>query len=662
MKTNKPTSMRLTGGMVNVQAAKEEGGLPTFRMTAYTGGAMRLWGFYRPVVIDLSGLQAGKNLPALREHDADRIVGHHTNIEIKPSAIIAEGVFSGGNAESETIINAGKNGYPWQSSIGADNLQVERVEAGNNVTVNGKVFAGPVDVVRKARLREISFVTLGADGDTEAAIQASFYEGDAIMAEVNSEEKPAVVVPEVKAAKPAAPAVVIDEEAIRASAERHAQAAFNRMSRIRDIAAEFGDPIVKDKDGKDIKLSAKAMAENWTEEATELAARRLHRPQQSSYQGGNFAGATDRRILEAAVCQSLRAGKIEKDFTGPELEAAHKAYKGRIGLQEMLLEAARANGYEGRFFRASEHRNILRAAFSTNDIDGILSNTANKFLMAAFDAVDGVWRQVTATRAVNDFKTITGYRLTGSLQYEKVGNGGEIKHGSMAETSYTNRAETYAKMSAITRQDQINDDLGALNAIPARLGRGAGLKINDVFWTAFMDNSSFFASGNSNYFTGATTTLGYSSLDTAVQKFKKQVDEDSKPVAFQPAILLVPSELAVTAFDLVAGNETRTGDTTASTITKATTSNFFRGKYQVYDTPYLSNSSYTGYSTTAWYLLANPMDCPVIETVFLDGKEAPTIESSDADFDTLGIQMRGYHDFGVTKQEYRGGVKSKGAA
>ena len=88
-----------------------------------------------------------KNLPALREHDADRIVGHHTNIEIKPSAIIAEGVFSGGNAESETIINAGKNGYPWQSSIGADSLQVERVEAGNNVTVNGKVFAGPVDVV-----------------------------------------------------------------------------------------------------------------------------------------------------------------------------------------------------------------------------------------------------------------------------------------------------------------------------------------------------------------------------------------------------------------------------------------------------------------------------------------------------------------------------------
>ena len=101
--------MRLTGGMVNVLEAAAGESLPKFRTTAYTGGAMRLTGFYRPVVVDLSGLTAGKNLPALREHDADRIVGHHTNIEIKPSAIIAEGVFSGGNAESETIINAGKN-------------------------------------------------------------------------------------------------------------------------------------------------------------------------------------------------------------------------------------------------------------------------------------------------------------------------------------------------------------------------------------------------------------------------------------------------------------------------------------------------------------------------------------------------------------------------
>ena len=44
----------------------------------------------------------------------------------------------------------------------------------------------------------------------------------------------------------------------------------------------------------------------------------------------------------------------------------------------------------------------------------------------------------------------------------------------------------------------------------------------------------------------------------------------------------------------------------------------------------------------------------------LDGQEAQTVETSDADFNMLGIRMRGYHDFGVNLQDPRGGVKSKG--
>jgi hypothetical protein len=45
---------------------------------------------------------------------------------------------------------------------------------------------------------------------------------------------------------------------------------------------------------------------------------------------------------------------------------------------------------------------------------------------------------------------------------------------------------------------------------------------------------------------------------------------------------------------------------------------------------------------------------------FLNGQEAPTIESAEADFNVLGVQMRGYHDFGVNLQDNRGGVKSAG--
>jgi hypothetical protein len=39
----------------------------------------------------------------------------------------------------------------------------------------------------------------------------------------------------------------------------------------------------------------------------------------------------------------------------------------------------------------------------------------------------------------------------------------------------------------------------------------------------------------------------------------------------------------------------------------------------------------------------------------------PTVESADADFNQLGVQFRGYYDFGVALQEFRGGVRSAGS-
>ena len=55
-------------------------------------------------------------------------------------------------------------------------------------------------------------------------------------------------------------------------------------------------------------------------------------------------------------------------------------------------------------------------------------------------------------------------------------------------------------------------------------------------------------------------------------------------------------------------------------------------------------------------------DLPVIEVAFLNGQESPVIETAEADFNVLGVRMRGYHDFGVALQDPRGGVRCKGEA
>jgi phage major head subunit gpT-like protein len=211
-------------------------------------------------------------------------------------------------------------------------------------------------------------------------------------------------------------------------------------------------------------------------------------------------------------------------------------------------------------------------------------------------------------------------------------------------------------MLSIDRRDIINDDLGAITTVPRKLGRGSGLKINDVFWATFLDNAAFFKTGNNNYLSGADTVLGMEGLTKAEVAFMDQVDSDGKPIGIMPAIMLVPTALSAMATQLYKSVELR--DTTSST--KYPVANPHQGKFRTEVSRYLSNSHYTGNSSKAWYLLADPGDLPVIEVAFLNGQEAPTIETTEADFSVLGMLLRGVHDFGIACQDPRAGVKAKG--
>ncbi|MFO0082826.1 MAG: hypothetical protein ACK55O_09450, partial [Phycisphaerales bacterium] len=149
---------------------------------------------------------------------------------------------------------------------------------------------------------------------------------------------------------------------------------------------------------------------------------------------------------------------------------------------------------------------------------------------------------------------------------------------------------------------------------------------------------------------------GIDGLTKGEVAFMDLVDSDGKPTGVMPAIMLVPTALSAMGTQLYKSVELR--DTTANT--KFPVANPHQGKFRIEVSRYLANTIYNGNSAKAWYLLADPNDLPVIEVAFLDGKESPTVESSEADFNMLGIRMRGYHDFGVNLQDPRGGVKSKG--
>lgn len=702
--SHEPVTIRLASPLVarfaaettvELKASEGEAKRPSFSMTAYTGAPVVVAGFYAPVVLDLSGLRvASQEIPILFGHDMARIVGQSDTVKIDGTGVRLTGIVTGDNADAAEVTSQARNGFKWRASVGASVLRREFVEAGKKVTVNGRELSGPIIVSRETELLEVSFVAIGADNATSAAVAASRSLGnpsgdrdmgfddwlkakgfdpaalsDTQMASLrlayDADQKTTAGSKTTAAASQTPPADAFE----RMVAENRAN--LERQSRINDIAARW----IADRPGQidDIERIAKAaLASPKTEpDQFELALLRDLRPTGgmviASHNGRNEAMGP--KILEAAICRAGNLATLEDDFDERTLEAAHKHYPHGIGLCEVMLVVARQNGYTG--LSASDLRGLMRhafapnvranAGFSTLDISGILSSAANKFVRPAFEAVEATWRTISGVRNLRDFKTHTTYSLTGDMMYEKVGAGGEIKHGTLGDESYTLRADTYGKMLAITRKDLINDDLGALTAVPRRLGRGAALKINDVFWTEFLaDVSTFYTSGRGNYFEGAATNLQSSSLKTAVEKFRRQTDPDGKPLGIQPAILVVPPELEITADELMTSTMVNTGG--AATTEKVPNRNVWTGKFRIAMSTYLSNSSYTGYSTTAWFLLADPNDLPVIEIGFLNGRDMPVIDSADADFNTLGIQFRGYHDFGVAKQEYRAGVRSKGAA
>jgi len=683
VKNPEPRELDLTASLtIEAAEAPPEGGVGKprnrrFTMVAYTGGSMRIAGFSYPVVVDLAGLDLARaSFPVFVGHqqDPDYLLGQADRVEVVGTNLVASGDVIDVAPKARQVVEAHDRGFRWQASIGALVLAREFVPEGRTVNVNGSALSGPFIVARKAELGEISFVFSGADRNTSATIAAGKAGKENAIMDENVKDNTDVVegkepsAPEGKeqtgaekieaqagtatGAPDAGAAVMTDPVAdmrARAAAEQERIAAVRKVCGSGDQHAE---------------IAAKAIAQGWDVTRTELEVLRANRPKAPAAHvpDNTMTGA----VLEAAcmLTGGVKGDDLQASYGEKAVDAADKRFRGGIGLQELLLEAAWANGYDGRNFRDS--RGVLRFAFrpdvqagwSTIDIGGILSNVANKFLLEGFFSVERTWRNICAVRNVSDFKTVTSYRLIGRDQYEIVAPGGELKHGTLGEESYTNKADTYGLLLAIDRRDIINDDLGAITTVPRKLGRGSGLKINDIFWTVFLANSGFFKTANKNYLTGTDTVLSIDGLTKAEVAFLDQVDSDGKPIGIMPAIVLVPTALSAIGTMLYKSLEIR--DTTAST--KYPVANPHQGKFRTEVSRYLANSAYTGNSAKAWYLLADPADLPVIEVAFLNGQESPTIETADADFNVLGVQMRGYHDFGVALQDPKGGVKSKGEA
>ena len=689
--------IRFDAGPLEIKAADGEAKSPEFTMQAYGGGRLHLGNFPHPAVIAAEGVEVhggADTIPILRDHDGKRPVGHGKPI-VASDSLQVEGTISQTSDDAKQIIEASRNGYPWQASIGGRMTEKPTfVKAGKTVTVNGRRQSGPVYVVNAFMWTETSVVSVGADADRATTSIAATSDPKGLdmdfqewleaqgFEDVNDAQRQTL-----RAAYDAEHRSddAIELEKLKASdaldgMRREAIKVSQEMKKISRIAAQYGD---RCDDALIDSLEAKALTGDISAETFELELLKASRPlPNGSGTAPSYAGA-DCNAITAALCNSI----------GMDEESVADSLKAEVGVKaadKAMNDAATLRGFNvhklihtvlhahGRsvspgqgiddsvLASALECGSNVRASagFSTVSLPGILSRVANKAMLQSYNDGMGVAREFCAETDTTDFKQFDRYRMTEAGDFEELGATGEIKSSTLTEETLSNQVKTYGRMFGITRQMLINDDLGAMLAIPSLLGKMAARTLEKSVISLLANASTGAASTNfffststakkkANYAAGADTALDIDALGAAYKLFLDQVDSQGNPIMVEPSLLLVTNKNAVNARKLFNDASYRF----TNTDLKETTENQWQGMFRPLVSPFLSQLATT---EDEYYLLPAPTDTAVINIAYLRGQRSPVISQSDVDFNQLGVQMRGVFDFGVALWDQRLAVKMAG--
>jgi hypothetical protein len=368
------------------------------------------------------------------------------------------------------------------------------------------------------------------------------------------------------------------------------------------------------------------------------------------------------RIIEASLLLSSGVSEdslvADSDYGEHIVDGARR--KGLHGLHAPLGEFLRLDGKrpkhggEGLWDCIPKGSQYIEAeGFSSLALPGILGNVANKLILDAFTHVDSTYTLIAEQAEFSNFHTHSIYRLDMLGDFQLVPKDSELKHASLGQTQFSNKLETYGEIITLTRQDIINDDLQAFASLPQQIGRKAKLAIERAIYGQVMEAAdSFYTVTQGNRL--LNNPLDIEGLANADAALRMMADASSDPIFATGKVLLVPPQLRFLASQIYTSENVMQ----LSSGHSVPTANVYRGVYPPVTSPYLAAPSLPGSSASAWYLLADPLILPAFQVATLIGSPYPTTETKDARFDTLGLSLRVFWDFGVTRLDARGAIKS----
>ena len=423
--------------------------------------------------------------------------------------------------------------------------------------------------------------------------------------------------------------------AISQARETEMQRATEIVSMCRDFDEEPTDYI---KEGKSVDEVRSIILNKIKAERTALAAGNVQ-----------ITGEAEEDKIRAAAVDGilLRANMIsEKDAN----ESANSFRS--MSMRDLAVECLSRSGISNAH-RLSDDELFRRAVTPDSQFVSIVDNTVKKSMATAYKAAEPTFDKWCGIGSNSDFKEAAHYQLSEAGDLLPLSQSGEIKFDEMKDNKVTKKVLTYARGFGFTRQALINDDLGMLTKVPAAYVRAALRGRNKLVYKVLAGNDNiydgkklFHADHNNLGTAGALTTAKLAELTKLMRKQKNLRGKETLNI--KPEFLIVPAALEATAAQILVS----TADPSASNSGVA---NIYRNAMNL-----IVDAELDDYSSTAYYVAANPADIDTIEVTYLNGNQQPILESQ-VGFDFVGIRWRILDDFGVTALDYRGLAKNAGA-
>ena len=306
--------------------------------------------------------------------------------------------------------------------------------------------------------------------------------------------------------------------------------------------------------------------------------------------------------------------------------------------------AARTLELQGERVSASDSRDriIQRAMHGTSVFSSLLGSAVGRVLHSIYEEIQAPLKAVANLANLPDFRARSVVRLGGAPSLEPVSEHGEFTYGTLNDTENGWRLTTYGRILALTRQAMVNDDLQGFATLLRKFAQAAARREADELAAILLapnlvDGSALFHADRSSLVDKKLTLAG---LGVAVEALRLQKEEDGGLILQEPANLVVPVALEMTARQLVASFVANTADTV-----------------QPYRLGVVVEPRLDVASKFAWYLVARNQSA--LEYGYLDGTQGVQITQREG-FEIDGLEVKARLDFGCGWVAPVGWVKSSG--